>query len=403
MAAKLSLSASAADRWLTCKASPRFLVDNDHLLDKTPRDYTDAGTIAHAWAEKILKREAKVEDIPDKTMRDNVGGYVEFCRDKSSKDAEEIGIEEAVELFYMPGRRGIIDYSIVRPNSDLYIIDYKNGHTPVEATGNSQLAIYALSKLKKMRSSGQQMAGDPLITIVIYQPNTPGPAEDIWAVRESELQDFRDEVLLVADEILLADADEELPFAPSEKACMWCLAAAFCPARGGNALAMVPDMTIENADSLPLPRPETLTPEQLVQFKVRSKEFKKWMCDIDSHIDRLMLVEGQRIAGLKVCMGREGNREWVSEEEAQKLLYPKLVADSYKPKELISVTQAEKLLKEKEVKLSTRFKNRFAELVFRSPAKKVVALESDKRPAVEDTLKNTVPDLLDIEVKAMLE
>ena len=82
-----------------------------------------------------------------------------------------------------------------------------------------------------------------------------------------------------------------------------------------------------------------------------------------------------------MTLGREGNRDWKDEEAADKLIAQKLKGDERYKKTLISPTQAAEKLDIK--KQSTRFQNLFEALITRSPAKKVMALASDKRPAVE--------------------
>jgi hypothetical protein len=125
-----------------------------------------------------------------------------------------------------------------------------------------------------------------------------------------------------------------------------------------------------------------LTDDYLVRLFKAAKGIKTFLDDVAEHLEARMLA-GASVPGLKLVLGREGNRAWTDEEAADKLLAQsgKLKMEQRYKMSLISPTQAETILKEK-IESSTRFANCFKNLVDRSPARPVLAHESDKRPAI---------------------
>ncbi|MGA0207533.1 MAG: DUF2800 domain-containing protein [Ilumatobacteraceae bacterium] len=375
MQPRLSLSPSAAGRWMTCTASPQYLVDNADRLDTAPRDYTDEGTVAHDWAARILLDEAVVSDIPDEEMREHVAGYVEYC-DYLRSGSDVVGVEEKLPLFYMPERNGIIDFWVLKDRG-LRIVDFKYGAgVEVDVEDNPQLLIYALSALATLDADANE------VTLTIYQPRCGDePIRTVKYAVES-LEEFREDVLAV-----VADIDAgRVEFAPSENACRFCPAAAFCSAKTDEHLAMLPDF--EPVEPVQLPDPEAMTDDQLAVFVRNERLFRKWLTTVDEYVLRRM-EEGRAIQGLKLVEGRQGNRKWRDEAAAEKLLKPKLKQDTY-IKKVISPAQAEKLLKGQD--LSTRYKSRFESLVGRAPGKPVVVVDDDKRVALAPVV-DVLPDL----------
>jgi hypothetical protein len=165
----------------------------------------------------------------------------------------------------------------------------------------------------------------------------------------------------------------------NEEVCGPEILAAFEDLDKKEAKKMTPCERIESqAEKLGLPMP--LTDEFLVKLVGARNAIETFLSDAWDHLS-VRVLAGERIEGVFVTLGREGNRDWKDEEAADKLIAQKLKGDERYKKTLISPTQAAEKLDLK--KQSTRFQNLFDGLVTRSPAKKVMALASDKRPAVE--------------------
>ncbi len=151
---RLDLNPSSADRWTTCTASPRFILDNwDKVPESSDTVYNREGTLAHAVAAAYLLNQPEppsleyVEQTPlavyqidpksrvpenqKKALEVNVemrrhgffySDYVESLRQPGST----LLVEQKLPLWYMPGRNAIVDAAVVNPDG-LHIIDYKYG------------------------------------------------------------------------------------------------------------------------------------------------------------------------------------------------------------------------------------------------------------------------------------
>jgi hypothetical protein len=93
-----------------------------------------------------------------------------------------------------------------------------------------------------------------------------------------------------------------------------------------------------------------------------------WLNKMEAYaIEQIEAGNQQNAPGLKVVPGKDGDRIWTNEDEASKLLACRLSVPDRYVRKLISVAEAEKRLKGMD--LSTRFTNRFKELVTRPPGK----------------------------------
>ena len=132
---------------------------------------------------------------------------------------------------------------------------------------------------------------------------------------------------------------------------------------------------------LPCPKPNTLTEQQVIAVAkiAMSGQIAKWFKDILGLVEeRVAANDPAYLSEFKLVEGKLGNRAWVNEDEVITLLRPKLGTENIFTKELISPAQAEKLLEGQE--LSTRFENRFKELISRAPGKPSLVPTSDPRP-----------------------
>jgi hypothetical protein len=122
-----------------------------------------------------------------------------------------------------------------------------------------------------------------------------------------------------------------------------------------------------------------LTDEYLVRLVGRAKALRSYLSDVEEYLEARLLA-GEEIEGVKLVDGREGNRAWSNAEQAETFLKGQgLTQDERCDIKLKSPAQVEKLLKEK--LKTTRTKNRFEQLIVRSPSQKKLAIDSDPRPA----------------------
>ena len=125
-----------------------------------------------------------------------------------------------------------------------------------------------------------------------------------------------------------------------------------------------------------------LTDEYLVLVTSRAKALRSFLSDVEEYLESRLLA-GEEIEGVKLVDGREGNREWANEEEAETFLKGQgLTQEQRCDIKLKSPAKVEALLKDK-LKTTKRTKNRFEQLIVRSAAKKKLSIDADSRPAVK--------------------
>lgn len=199
------LGPSQAKRWRSCKASVALAAQ----LPAPPSSAAaNAGTLAHEWAERMLRalvfdarpsvgEELTTEDgeviegskLTTETA-DNINHYLGAI-EKLVTPETELFIETRFDLSkYFGGTNdgdGTADCIVYSPNdSHLHVFDYKNGFLPVDAEGNLQAVQYALGALEFIRSRGGHVLD---VSIYIVQPNAPGNAVKEWHFPVSDLWD----------------------------------------------------------------------------------------------------------------------------------------------------------------------------------------------------------------------
>lgn len=418
---KLSLSPSAASRWLHCQASPRFIAENADRLPNESSAWADEGTIAHkyaaeslmlGWDEDVFKPEHKDMIEPVKVWHDYVRSHITSERDT-------LLIEQKLPLFYQPSRNGITDACVINRDEDnwptrIVIPDYKHGAgVTVEAVGNPQLVIYAVNVI---RSLDVAISGHVPIKLAIVQPRCrEGEKIKEWELTMDELREEAEKIEAaattilthgaisrvtesdtVSGEVLHDGAPEPLPFYQSEKTCQFCPAQALCPTYAKAALAEVPGTVVE------LPEAGSLTIEQLGRIKASAGTLKKFLGAVDEYLLALG-NEGKlpESSGYKLVAGKS-NRAWSDEEEAQRLLVAAIrkvdkdlsadaARDRVAPRKIISPSGADDLLKPIKDDLSSRMLNSITRLIVKPEGAPTLAPLSDKRPSI-----NPVSDFADI-------
>ncbi len=387
--------ASVANTWRSCHGSINLAHANKAkgmIPDETPDANRDEGTAAHEWAEKALVGEIQDHEIPP-NFYEHLEGYLAFTRNL----AETVGggeclvmNEQKVPYWYNDSQSGTLDYGVVAEDaSEIAIADLKYGAGQyVTADENNQGAIYAISLIKKLEDDGYKFNDDTKVTVYIYQPrhrSFTGYPES-WVTTYRELMDIA--IDIEADYTTSKTASTE-DLTPSEKACFFCPANTCCSKRVADAHEGVPmelNMTVPaSQDELQLPELHAIdSATRLAVFKNHAK-ITKWMKDLNE--DTLAHeMQGNHMVGFKAVLGNDGNRTWGdNESEVEKLLRKIPAADRYKPRRVLSPAQAEKTLKKMGKSLdeqSTKFKNRWDELIHRKAGAPKLALESDPRQSL---------------------
>lgn len=367
------------------------------------------GTRAHDFAAAILSGQKTVGDIPEE-FREPVGDYVKRCL-RTVPRATQPMIEVEIPLFYDPKSTGTADFAVVTDNL-VVVRDLKFGQgVLVSAQGNTQLAVYGLS-LMEMFADLYAFSPATKVILAIDQPRHHEAADTKpWELTYADLIDFCRDIQVAATRI---HERQNLSFEPSEDACRWCdgkFAGCKAHEKWSSEGCDLPDMGFEELVNLlpDLTKEESKKPaaerfdvsiDKAGSGTISYEKRVTWYRNMDRIVDflntnkealELELLGGAEIEGVGLRMGREGNRDWADESAADTFLTgQKITADDRYTRKLISPTQAEKLLKDKT--LSSRAQSRFATLVTRSAARKVIALADDKRPAIVADVA-TLPDL----------
>lgn len=368
MGAHALLSASSAARWLNCPRSVRL---TEHIKDEGSSIYAAEGTLAHAVAETMLRyyqEHGTIEGwtaIADFTtneywydgMKDDVLPYVEYVIEtfESRSAAAALDIETRLDFSeYVPGGFGTGDAVIV-DDGYVEIIDLKFGKgVPVDADHNPQTMLYGL--------------GAYLLYDFIY---------DIKRVKMTIVQPRLDHITsfeLSEKDLVYWAANTVKPTAHlayegqgEQKAgdwCRWCKIKATCKVRAQSLLAVTEK------------RNQTeLSDAEISEILAARDAIKRWLTDIEDEVmDRL--TTGGKLAGWKLVEGRSNRKINEPDKLAGRLLEqyaPELI---YRPQELKTLTDLEKLVGKK------RFAEEFGEYVYKPDGKPTLVPESDKRPAL---------------------
>jgi hypothetical protein len=372
---------SAADRWTTCTASPRFCLENADLI---PADLSSKfsleGTTAHEVAAAFLQdREPNPANCPTPItpeMRMHGWDYAEYVQGLRDPDPgmSKLIVEQKQSLWYAPGRNAVVDAAVINPDS-LHIVDYKYGAgvvvSPVE---NLQATIYAYQIALPLN-----LPLDFPVTVHIYQPRgreNGGEPAHIW---ETTIGDIAERAGRIEAKAIIIRLNNEtkgnpLPFVPSEKACRWCPAKAFCPARQDDILDGIEALSPIEEKTPELPLPAALSIEQLAAVLKHRKKIKQWIDDVEEYgLNRM--TEGHKIPGFKLVMSRGGNRYWADPKKAADLLVKTTVLKRAEVVEekVITPAAAEKLVGKK------KFSAELEGLITRNPGAPEIAPEDDKR------------------------
>jgi hypothetical protein len=357
-------------------------------------------------------------------------------------------VEEQIPLFYQPEQTGTADFIAITPER-VFVRDYKHGAGVLVGTQeNTQLAIYAYSVIRHLHAA-YAFDDDTIVDIAIVQPRHREAGEPTpWCITVGDLSVFcadieyraiqartaaervREKIGSTGRDVSNEEILEAAPgavFAPSEGdegACRWCRCKAFCASRlqanteglesahfdPADLLASMPELSKEDAKQ-PVENRLALIGEclgmqgrilddgYLVRTVAKAKAIRSWLSDVEEYLEARLLA-GEEIDGIKLVDGREGNREWANADAAETFLRGQgLKQEERFDFKLKSPAAVEKLLKDK-LKASSRTKNRFEELIVRSPAKKKLAISDDKRDAVPAAvaMMPAVEDVDDFEV-----
>lgn len=389
------LSASAASRWLTCTAAPRF----EEGLPESTSTYAAEGSLAHAIAElKALKKftlmtgrtystrlnKLKKDPLYDPEMDKTTDLYIEHLTEQAMlyDSTPTVAVEVRVDFSeYVPEGFGTCDCVMIGGDT-LSITDYKHGKgVPVAATGNPQMRLYALGALKRYAA----VFGDSIkkVRMSIDQPRLNSYSTDLITV--DELLDWGNSIKPIAQKAFSGLGE----FVPGEH-CRFCRGKAQCRARANANSALedfkgcVPAATIQPGEFVPQVHSyitpngnevhPLLTDAEVGDLLIRGQHLIQWYKDLEEYATK-RLMDGKPIEGWKLVAGRSVRTFTDQDAAIQAVIaagYDEALVYDRKPKTL---SELEKLMGK------TEFAEKIGNFVVKPLGKPTLALATDKREA----------------------
>ena len=385
MAEHAKLSPSGAHRWMRCPGSVSLEANEP---DSTSA-FSEEGTLAHALAACVLSGENekfygealfyldhgeyKTARIT-KEMADYVQIYVDAVRQRMDEYALagfksiELHVEQRVPIGHITGEAdafGTADVIITADDViDCWDLKYGRG-VAVEAEGNEQGMMYALGAIEKFKDREFSRA-----RLTIHQPRIATLPNE-WEIPVAGLVEFGLNAMDAAQRTKNADPK----FVTGEKQCRFCKAKATCPSLDSEVRRVI-EMDFADVTEVNPPVVEGIV--SLTDKMASITLIEGWCKAVRGKVES-ELFAGNGVPGYKLVQGKQGNRGWENDEDAEKLLKSfRLKVNEMYDFKLISPTNAEKVLKQSSPKRWMKA----LQLVTRSDGKPSVAPDSDKRPAL---------------------
>jgi len=427
------MAPSAAEKWSNCVGSPVM----EEGIPDGDTTYADEGTAAHFLAALCLNEnqdpvayirreicvtpdgdaffvgqgatEARTFGV-DEEMVSAVRKYVQ--RTQKAAEGGELMVERRLDISMITGEEGasgIGDAVILLPG-ELQVRDLKYGvGIRVFAANNKQLLIYALAAYHEF----SQFADFERVRIVIHQPRISAEPDE-WVITVEELLAFEAEIKDRAKLVLTAyefrsnwqNGPDYSYLTPGEKQCRWCRAkdVGKCPAFDKAALESVIG-AFENLDANTTPETTITEATEAIKLaedpavladKFQSVPLVRMWCDTVEKRATAVALSGVKLPGLKVVLGREGNRAWSDAEAVEAELKAKrLKADDIYDKKLISPPTAEKRFGEGGTMANSKLWKKLQTLITRAPGARSLVPESDKRKEVDTNVAAQFDNLND--------
>lgn len=371
------LSPSDAEGWMVCPGKPRM----EEQFPEETSEFSSEGTAAHEVRERCLNEGKDVADfVGEKIVADGrpfevTEEWVSWLQpgiDRIREAKAEWVFEYRVEMDpWIEGGFGTLDAGGI--SEDLITIDdlkFGRGVT-VDAERNKQMMIYALGfwmNYARYRTKATRFL------LRIDQPRVSGGGSE-WYTTLDELLVFAEEVAAAA----IATLDPDAPLNPSPKGCRFCRAArnTACAALDEFVLDLL-GLDLQTLDAERRSKPEltaqaSLTPERRSYVLEHKSLITSWINNL--HAAALDdALKGLPTPGFK-AVATQGDRSWLSEEQAEEFWKSKRPARDIYVQRLKSPAQMEKIA-------GTRNWKAAQDLIHRPDGKPALVPESDKREAL---------------------
>lgn len=405
MSAHALLSPSSAHRWMRCVGS---LAACGKPKDDS-NEFAREGTAAHELGEAALKSqkpcseyvglkikvpyvENGVDKVQEFEVDEEMASFVQTYVDQVMREPGELMVEERLDMSPVYGVEGqfgtgdavVLDYE----NERLYVGDLKYGRgVQVYAEDNEQLYSYGAAAFLQF----DVLCEWKDITVAVHQPRLHH--YDEYTLTREQMLAFIErakEKASLAFGLMDADAEQiEAYKSPGESQCKWCPIKGSCrPLAEWSHEQIYSGFTEIVEDAGPVRDPSGLTADELSTIWGRRDAIEGWLSEVKAEAKR-RLEAGMELPGLKLVQGRMGPRKWSDPEAAEEQMKTSRLkqAEMYKM-DLISPTQAEKLLK----KERPRVWSKFEAMIEQKEGGPAVAPESDSRPALKVAVAHQFDD-----------
>ena len=339
------LSASGASRWMACTPSARL----EQQFENKTSEYAAEGTLAHELGELKLKKvleglssrsfNSKLKKIQENKlytadMPDYVDVYVDTCLERYSEARSKtpdalFKIEQRLDFSeWVPEGFGTGDFVIIADGT-MEVCDLKYGKgVPVSADNNKQMMLYALGAISEFGF----LYDIEKVRMTIIQPRLDSIST--FEVTLGDILKWAEEYVRPRAELAIKGEGE---FCVGDH-CGFCRAQAVCKAQAEYNMELAKyefqePPTMDNNDiSYILSKVDNL-----IKWATKVKEFALEQALIGEEFDGYKLVEGK------------STRKYADIDEIATILEENGYRDIFKPKELLGITNMEKLVGKKKL------------------------------------------------------
>lgn len=358
------LSASGSHRWLECTPSAML----EAKVQDMGSPYAAEGTVAHEIAATFLEGKPvsnlilEDSDVYSPAMLDHADAYRDFVQEQLAEAKKDdpmatLLVERRLDFSdYVPEGFGTGDAVIVSDGM-LRVIDYKYGQgVKVEAHGNSQMRLYALGALSEFG----YLYNVEKVSTTIFQPRLGWIDTEILTTEE--LLAWGQHVKEIAAIAAKGEGDRK-----AGAHCKFCKVADRCP-----VLAAYQLETVARA----FDEPEELSDSEIAEIVLKKKDFEGWLKRICDYALDQAINHNVSFPGMKLVAGTSRRTITKPAELVAYCVEHQLAEESklYKPRELITLGDLEKLIGPKKVA------KELGEFIEKPEGKPTLVSVKDKRP-----------------------
>lgn len=352
---------STAKRVINCPGSVALV---NQVPAKPAGEHADRGTLLHDSIAEILGKGLLIGDfigaeyngqvLTQELADEKLAPALDALDEIDPDGTMEFMVEKYVNFGdLLPDVFGSVDL-LGRRGDTAVVLDWKFGDgVAVDAEENMQLMFYAAAAMRTPETAWA-FKGVKEVELVIVQP----PEVKRWTTTVARIKQFEKQLVVAVHEAQKPDA----ALAMGEH-CRWCAGKPLCPLQTG---------AVERAQAAQI---ATIDVNQIGSYLQLADQVETWASELRALAHQL-LEAGTAVPGYKL-VNKRATRQWsdTSAAAARCLELGLSSEDVYKPAEILSPAQMEKVLKKRKLALPD-------DLVVSVSSGTTIAPESDRRPEV---------------------